>query len=68
MADSGMFAASYRVLLHEYLSAEFVGVTLNCVGYPSHGTQPVEWRFVLKVPPHELPKWPLGAMVRLHVG
>ena len=62
-----LFSAPYRVLVHEHVDDEFVKVTIRCLGYPTHGTQPDVFPFSLKVLRSELAKWPLGASVRLVV-
>jgi hypothetical protein len=66
-ASGALFSASYRVLTHEHVDDKFAKVVVRCVGYPTEGTQPVEWAFVLKVPKTELGRWPLGGSVRLAV-
>lgn len=66
-ATTPLFSASYTVRVHEHVDAEFAKVTLKCIGYPTHGVQPAEWEFVLRVPKADLDKWPLGASVRLAV-
>jgi hypothetical protein len=57
----------YKVRRHDHVDDVFASVTLRCLGYPTEGVQPAEWDFVLKVPKADLPKWPLGDLVRLAV-
>jgi hypothetical protein len=61
------FSRPYTVRSHEHVDADWVLVTLRCLGFPTKGTQPAVWPFEVKVPRSELHKWPLGAMGRLEV-
>jgi hypothetical protein len=62
-----LFAASYRVVSHTHVDDEFAEVVIRCLGFPTHGVQPVAWPLAIKVPRSELSRWPLGLSVRLTV-